>query len=99
MWGGSSCARGKERDDSWAVVEKPQGGGDWFVATPPRSTLRGERVPVSLGWGLEVLSRIGGTDPCWDGDEGCFTTKVIVFSNTHTHTHLITHICLLLPQV
>ena len=78
MWGGSSCARGKERDDSWAVVERPQGGGDWFVGTPPRSTLRGERVPMSSGWGLEVLSRIGGTDPCWDGDEGCFPTRVKV---------------------
>ena len=64
VWGGSSCAGGKERDDSWAVVERLQGGGDWFVGTPPRSTLRGERVPVSSGWGLEVLSRnIRGNGP------------------------------------
>ena len=33
---------------------------------------------VSSGWGLEKLSRIGGTDPCWDGDEGCFPTRVKV---------------------
>ena len=43
-----------------------------------RSALRGERAPVSSGWGLEKLSRIGGTDPCWDGDEGCFPTRVKV---------------------
>ena len=44
-WGGSSCAGGREGADSWAVVEGQHGGGDWFVETPPRSTLRGERVP------------------------------------------------------
>ena len=58
-------------------MEKPQGGGDWFVATPPRSALRGGRAPVSSGW-LEKLSHIGGTDPYWDGDEGCFPTRVKV---------------------
>jgi len=57
--GGPGCARGRKRDDSWAVVERPQDGGDWFLATPPRSTLRAERVPVSSGWGLGILSRIG----------------------------------------
>ena len=82
--GGSGCAGGRERDDSWAAVEKPQGGGDWFVATPPRSALRGERAPVSSGWGLEKLSRIGGTDPCWDGDEGCFPTRVKVGAGNMT---------------
>ena len=51
-WGGSSCAGGREGIDSWAVVEGQHGEGDWFVETPPLSTLRGERVPVSSGWGL-----------------------------------------------
>ena len=77
-WGGSSCAGGREGADSWAVVEGQHGGGDWFVETPPRSTLKGERVPVSSGWGSELLSRIGGVDSCWDGDEGCFPTRVKV---------------------
>ena len=42
------------------------------------ATVHPERGPVSSGWGLEVLSRIGGADPCWDGDEGCFPTRVKV---------------------
>ena len=54
------------------------------MVTPPQSTLRGERVPVSSGWGLEVLSRIGGTYPCWDGDEGCFPTRVKVGAGDKT---------------
>ena len=81
--GGPGCARDKERD-SWAVVERPQGGGDWFLATPPKSTLSTERVPVSSGWGLGILSRIGGEDPCWDGEEGCLPTRIKVGAGVMT---------------
>ena len=34
------------------------------------------KVPVSSGWGPGMLSHIGGEDLCWDGDEGCFPTRV-----------------------
>ena len=89
-WGGSSCAGGREGTDSWAVVEGQHGEGDWFVETPPRSTLRGERAPVSSGWGTELLSRLGGVDPCWDGDEGCFPTRVKVWTGDMTRRVLFT---------
>ena len=65
--------RGGEKGDSWAVGEEPLEGGKWFVGTPPQST---QKVPVSSGWGLGMLSRIGGEDLCWDGDEGYFPTQV-----------------------
>ena len=65
--------KGGEKGDSWAVREERADGGSWFVGTPPQST---QKVPVSSGWGQELVSRIGGEDLGWDGDEGCFPTRV-----------------------
>ena len=69
---------GGEKDDSWAVGVE---GGEWFVVTPPQST---RKVPVSSGWGSGLVSRIGVGDLCWDGDEGCFPTRLRVGAGNTT---------------
>ena len=65
--------RERGKGDSWAVGEESLEEGKWCVGTPPPST---RKVPVSSGWGPGLLSRIGGEDLCWDGDEGCFPTRL-----------------------